>query len=427
VNRRSFLHKSLGIGAVAQFQLPLAHGADYSGKLFAFVQADGGWDPTSFCDPKSNVPGERPINHWAETAEIHQAGNIAYAPFASNQAFFEKYYKRMLVVNGVDAQTNSHSVGIVHNWSGRIFDGYPTTTALLAAHSGANLSMPYVSFGGFSYAAGLAVYTRLDLPESIRSVLAPETPLGGASGPYVKDKDWQALQAFRASRSTRIASAPNLLPKSARNRDLYAASITPESTRGLRRFASMLPSPDQLREPEQSGSLWSTLKRQCQLTVLAFKAGVAVSADLFLGGFDTHVENDTSQSWLLANLTESIDFLWEYAEIHGIADRLVVVVGSDFGRTNFYNDQEGKDHWPIGSFIIMEKNQRWTNRVVGKTDPLHFAYDMNLATLVPDATHGKRIHPRHIHKALRRYLGVEHSDGSRKFPFHNTEDLALFG
>ena len=427
MNRRSFLHKSLGIGALSRFQLPLAHGADYSGKLFAFVQADGGWDPTSFCDPKSNVRGERVINHWAETAEIRQAGNIAYAPFASNQAFFEKYYDRMLVVNGVDAQTNSHSVGIVHNWSGRIFDGYPTTTALLAAHNGANLSMPYVSFGGFSYSAGLAVYTRLDHPETIRSVLAPEMPFEGDSRPYVSNEDWKALQAFRASRATRIASAPNLLPKAARNRDLYAASITPESTRDLRRFAAMLPAADQLQGPEQFGSLWSTLKRQCQLAVLAFKAGIAVSADLFLGGFDTHEENDPSQNWLLANLTESIDLLWDYAEIHGIADRLVVVMGSDFGRTNFYNDQEGKDHWPIGSFIVMEKNQRWTNRVVGKTDPLHFAYDMDLATLEPDSANGKRIHPRHIHKALRRYLGVEHSEGSQKFPFHNTEDLALFG
>ena len=426
MNRRSFVQKTLGIGALARFQLPLAHGADYSGKLFAFVQADGGWDPTSFCDPKSNTAGERVINRWAESAEIQQAGNIRYAPFALNQAFFEKYHKRMLVVNGVDAQTNSHSVGIVHNWSGRIFDGYPTTTALLAAHNGANLSMPYVSFGGFSYAAGLAVYTRLDHPESIRGVLAPEMPLGGGSKPYVDVEDWQALQAFRASRATRIASAPNLLPRAARNRDLYAESITQESTHGLRRFASMIPPADQLQGSERFGNLWSTLKRQCQLTVLAFKAGIAVSADLFLGGFDTHVENDPNQNWLLGNLTESIDFLWNYAEFHGIADRLVVVMGSDFGRTNYYNDEEGKDHWPIGSFIIMEKNQRWTNRVVGETDPMHFAYDMNLSTLERDDTHGQRIHPRHVHKALRRYLGVEHSDGSRKFPFHNTEDLALF-
>ena len=42
-------------------------------------------------------------------------GDLFYAPFAGNVAFFEKYYQRMLVVNGVDAQTNSHTVGIVHN------------------------------------------------------------------------------------------------------------------------------------------------------------------------------------------------------------------------------------------------------------------------------------------------------------------------
>ena len=58
-----------------------------------------------------------------------------------------------------------------------------------------------------------------------------------------------------------------------------------------------------------------------------------------------------------------MDYLWDYAETHGVADRMVVVIGSDFGRTNFYNSQDGKDHWPIGSYIVMEKNQPWTNRV----------------------------------------------------------------
>ena len=50
----------------------------------------------------------------------------------------------------------------------------------------------------------------------------------------------------------------------------------------------------------------------------------------------------------------SIDYLWDYAERHGVANRMVVVIGSDFGRTNFYNSAEGKDHWPIGSYIVME-------------------------------------------------------------------------
>ena len=101
MKRRMFLKgtAALAASAIAGFRLPVSRAADYSGRLCVFVQADGGWDPTSFCDPKSNTPGERVINHWAERDEIRQAGNIPYAPFAGNEAFFEKYYRRMLVIS----------------------------------------------------------------------------------------------------------------------------------------------------------------------------------------------------------------------------------------------------------------------------------------------------------------------------------------
>ena len=49
---------TVGSAAVG-FRLPLGYAQDYLGKLFVFVQADGGWDPTSFCDPKANTPDER--------------------------------------------------------------------------------------------------------------------------------------------------------------------------------------------------------------------------------------------------------------------------------------------------------------------------------------------------------------------------------
>ena len=186
MNRREFIRGALACGAASRFQLPLAHGAGYHGKLFVFIQADGGWDPTSFCDPKTNVPGEAVINHWARGNEVRQAGNLRYAPFASNAAFFEKYHDRMLVINGVDAQTNSHAAGIVHNWSGQLAEGYPTTTAILAAHNGGGMSMPYLSFGGFSNPAGLAVYTRLDDATVVRSIAAPDLPAGPATAPFIK-------------------------------------------------------------------------------------------------------------------------------------------------------------------------------------------------------------------------------------------------
>ena len=427
MNRRTFV-KGLVAGAVTGFQVPFANGADYDGKLFVFVQAKGGWDPTSFCDPKANTPGEKVINHWAETGEIRQAGNLFYGDFANNEKFFDKYHDRMLVINGVDAQTNSHTTGVVHNWSGRSSEGYPSLTALLAAHHGPALSLAYLSFGGFAVTAGLTPFTRLHGADLIRNIATPELPESRDDGKYFFPGNWETISKFRDANIARLAAAPQLLPRAARNRRLYRAAISREATEGLKAYGALIPPEDELEPGEEGprGTFGSGLRRQAQLAVLAFKARVAVSADLHLDGFDTHAQHDPIHEWLLANLTDSVDYLWEYAETHGVADRLVVVMGSDFGRTNHYNVDEGKDHWPIGSVVVMEKNQPWTNRVIGETDALHFAHKINPKTLQRDDANGTIIHPKHVHKALRRYLGVENSLGAQRFPFHNTDDFAFF-
>ena len=427
MRRRNFVKGMLAAGAAAGFRVPLANAADYFGKLFVFVQAVGGWDPTSFCDPKTNVSGERKINHWADNEEVREAGNIRYAPYANNQAFFDKYYQRMLVINGVDAQTNAHEAGIVHNWSGRISEGYPTISALLAAHNGPELAMPYVSFGGYSNTAGIGAYTRLNNPNVVRMIARPHLNSGDPhNAPFVNSLDWDTVTRKRDARLARLAAAPNLMPRDSRNRALYAAAVFKEARAGLTAFADLVPREDALVGSENNGVHESSLKRQAQMTVLAFEAGVAVSADLYLNGFDTHDDHDEEHGWLLGNLTDSVDYLWDYAEERGVADRMVVVMGSDFGRTNHYNSDNGKDHWPYGSFIVMEKNQFWTNRVVGETDELHFAKPINSSTLERDDSNGTHIYPRHIHKALRKYMGIENSEASLKFPFNNSEDLPLF-
>ena len=419
MKRRTMLLGLLaGAGAAASgFRLPLVHAADYRGKLFVFVQANGGWDPTSFCDPKTNTPGEPMINHWAERNDIRQAGNITYAPFARNAAFFEKYHRRMLVINGVDAQTNAHSVGITHNWSGRNAEGYPTMTALLAAHYAPDLLAPYLSFGGFSATSGIARFTRINDAHRLNELAYPARHWFG-------EAEWTVVQSYRAQTAERLAAAPDLLPGDVLHRSFYRSAF---ATEGLKTYANAIPPGNEIEQPETGvNMLGSTLRSQAQLTVLAFKTGVAVSADLYLGGFDTHSDHDLEHEWLLGNLTDSVDYLWEYAEEHGVADRMVVVIGSDFGRTNFYNSQSGKDHWPIGSYVIMEKNQSWTGRAVGETDALHFAKRIDPRTLRRDDRNGTIIYPKHVHKALRRYLGIERSPGALRFPFNNTEDFAFF-
>ena len=426
MRRRALLQGLLaaGAGLGAGFRLPLVHAADYRGKLFVFVQADGGWDPTSFCDPKDNTPGEPVINHWAERDQVRQAGRIPYAPFARNQRFFEKYHRRMLVINGVDAQTNSHTVGIVHNWSGRNSEGYPTTTALLAAHHAPDQVIAYLNFGGYGETASLARSTRIDDVGLLRRVATPRVGMEE----LFEDADWAALRAARAATDRRLASAPSLLPGDERHRAFHRSAF---ATEGLKVYADALPPESEIeaQQEHRSGGVnfRSTLRRQAQLTVLAFRTGVAVSADLWLGGFDTHANHDPDHEWLLGNLADSVDYLWDYAEAHGVANRMVVVIGSDFGRTNFYNSSAGKDHWPIGSFVVMEKNQRWTGRAVGETDGLHFAQRISPRTLRRDDRNGTIIYPKHVHKALRRYLGIANTPGAQRFPFNNTEDFAFFG
>ena len=422
MKRREMLKTLIAAGAAASgFRLPLVHAADYRGKLFVFVQADGAWDPTSFCDPKANTPGEPVINHWAERDEVRQAGNIPYAPFARNAAFFEKYHRRMLVINGVDAQTNSHTVGVVHNWSGRNAEGYPTTTALLAAHYAPALPVPYLSFGGFSATAGITRFTRIDNARLLHSVANPATEM-------FTEASWEAIESYQKATAMRLASSPGLLPGDVHHRAFYRSAF---ATEGLKAYADAVPPENELQQEETySGPVRayiSTLRRQAQLTVLAFKTGVAVAADLWLGGFDTHTYHDPDHEWLLGNLTDSVDYLWEYAEEHGVADRMVMVIGSDFGRTNFYNSVDGKDHWPIGSFIVMEKDQPWTGRAIGETDELHFTQRINPRTLRRDDRNGTIIYPKHLHKALRRYLGIANAPGAQRFPFNNTEDFAFFG
>ena len=53
--------------------------------------------------------------------------------------------------------------------------------------------------------------------------------------------------------------------------------------------------------------------------------------------------------------------------------------------------------------------------------------DQPACTLERDDTNGTIIYPKHVHKALRRYLGIEESPGAQRFPFNSTEDFAFFG
>lgn len=406
MKRRNFLNgvAAATVGSMAGFRLPIALAANYGGKFLVSIQANGGWDPTCFCDPKINTPGEPIINHWAETGEVRTAGNVSYAPFADNEAFFEKYHDRMLVINGVDAQTNAHDIGTVHTWTGRSTESFPTLSAVHAAHHAPDAQLACISFQAYTKGGGLLSVTDLNNVAGRQLATLINPSLG-----YLPDEDWANIRRVQAETAARLKAVEDLMPAERRNLSVYEAAFAAEGLREFMESVRALPP----NSPKHTA-------------IAAFKTGVSVSADFVYAGFDTHSDNDERQSRLLANLTAEVNGLWELAEESGIADRLVVVIGSEFGRTNHYNSNDGKDHWPISSIVVMEKNQLWSDRVVAATDELHFAHPVNPKTLRRDGGDGLIMYPKHVHQALRRYLDLGASRGARLYPFRDVEEFAFF-
>ncbi len=72
-------------------------------------------------------------NYAAAGTPAGVAGNIRFAPMGNNASFFTRYSRQMLVINGVNSETNSHEDGTRAHATGRLDMGYPNMAELFAA------------------------------------------------------------------------------------------------------------------------------------------------------------------------------------------------------------------------------------------------------------------------------------------------------
>ena len=194
-------------------------------------------------------------------------------------------------------------------------------------------------------------------------------------------------------------------------------------------LSDILPAPNELQGLElfQMGEyqVRDDLKAQMQGALLVFKSGLDQRLTLhFTASILMKTMTFATRNYSF-RVADAIGFFWDYAEELGIAERIMLVIGSDFGRTNFYNDGNGKDHWPVGSYIIMEKNAPWGNRVVGVTDDLHFAQRIDPTTL-KESRDGVLITPAHVHQAVQEYLGLDQYARDIGLSLPGVESLPLF-
>ncbi|MEW5848678.1 MAG: DUF1501 domain-containing protein [Myxococcota bacterium] len=422
MDRRDFLKAAAaaGLAVVAPFATRKLRAEPYTGTFWILVNASGGWDPTGFCDPKGaqSADEQNPMNRNYLAADIRTAGGgsspIRYAPIGGNEAFFEKYYQRLLVINGVDTATNGHDSGSRFTWSGKLIEGFPSFGALVASAAARDKPMSFISNGGYDVTSGLVAPTRSSNPSVYTRIAYPNrVDPNNAESLYHSQLTMERILATRAARQTALAGAQNLPRYKNAINTLYTANL---GQNDVARLTEYLPNPlDNTQNP---------LRRQAQLALAAYKAGLSVSANLNIGGFDTHGNHDDTHTPRVQAMLEGVDFIMTEAERQGVADKVVVVMGSDFGRTPRYNSTNGKDHWSITSMMMMGPGIVG-NRVIGATDGDHRPLTVNPTTLQQDPN-GVRVTPEHVHLALRKLAGVQESEAAKAFPLGGQE-LPLLG
>lgn len=411
MDRREFLRLCgmAGLAVTAPFLPSPARAQDegYEGVLYLVVHAGGGWDPTSFCDPKGTPDPDapNPMNHYLrdDIRSPNGPSPIRWAPFAENDEFFERHYEKMLVFNGIDTSTNSHAVGPRHIHSGVLTEGHPAFAALVAAHHRRASPMAFITNGGYDITRGVVSRTRVGNVNAIRRIANPDLlDINNEVAYHTPDTRERILEAQR-QRLDRLKAKQNL-PKLDRAMGEVVLSRDPGES-SLRALTELLP---------DLGTLDTSLGRQGALAIAAWRAGICVSANLSTGGFDTHGNHDVTHANALTNLTRGINEVWQLAEDQGVADRVMMVVGSDFGRTPGYNEGNGKDHWSITSMLMMGHGIEG-NRVIGLSDDTHRPIEVNADTLEP-MEGGVILRPVHIQNALRDLTGIAGTDLARTYP-----------
>ncbi|XXX71776.1 DUF1501 domain-containing protein [Sorangium sp. So ce134] len=424
MERRDFLKLAsmagLGVVAAGSLSRDAAAADPYMGPLWINIHASGGWDPTSLCDPKGAASVEEQetrdaMNRSYLRDEIGTAGNLKYAPVGGNAEFFKKHYSRLLVVNGIDTATNSHDAGVRNTWSGTLREGKPGFAALVAGVHGGALPMGFISNGGYDTTANLVAVTRVPDTGLLQRLAYPNR---------IDPSNNDNLEQYHTDATmTRILEA-----RQARHAAKLEQQRLPHVKQAMSTLFTSRVGQNELKQliqflPEEFER--ASLRRQAQVALAAYRAGICVSANLTIGGFDTHGNHDDNHIPHLTEICDGVDFLLTAAEEQGIADRIVIVVGSDFGRTPGYNEGNGKDHWNITSMMMVGAGITG-NRVIGATDDRHNPLEVDPVTLQPKEG-GVRIKPGHIHKALRRLAGIADDPLAQRFPLSEEEDLPIFG
>ncbi|HZK81123.1 MAG TPA: hypothetical protein VFC46_08655, partial [Humisphaera sp.] len=292
-------------GATSLIGAPVKEEPPYDGPFYIVLNASGGWDTTYLMDPK----GFDGINRLYQSGDILSKGQHKFAPTAkqikagmSNEDFYNEFGDELLVMNGLDYSVNNHSPGARYMATGKLDSmAYPTFAALVAACKGPTCPLSFLTFGNYSATGNIVAMSRVPYLPSLQGIANADAVDGNARSPYHDDFAQARIeQALRAENESQ-AAMPRLPRQERAESMLYAAQV---NSKALQRVTPYIPA----SIPKER------LSQQVEIALASFKAGVCVSANLNIGQFDSHANNDVDQMKLIPEFLAGIAYLLHRAE-----------------------------------------------------------------------------------------------------------------
>ncbi|MGF1464509.1 MAG: DUF1501 domain-containing protein [Sandaracinaceae bacterium] len=416
ISRRDILRGGAAAAATAAFGgtlgKVLADSPTRSADRLIIVFARGGWDTTLSIDPKPEVPTiDTPDGAVRRFADLPI---WSHPTRPSVDAFFERWAERTAVVHGIEVRSFVHLDCEKRMLTGTPSDTAPDLGALAADCLGRDRPIPYLVLGGVARSGPLeALVGRVGATNQVLSLVDPRMAYPDVTGTpeLTLTSGEQALVArFAAANDARLRATRGMRASNARRiEEFIGSSSRAEDLSAFVRQAGL-----------GDRQLVVDPRVQLGLGVQALASELSQAVLVEVGGFDSHQNNHAVQTIRQEQLFSALTGLMTDLEEAGLQDDTTVAVMSEMGRTPLLNGQDGKDHWPTASAMLIGARVRG-GRAYGATDDLFQGEALDLATGEIDGPDAKRIQTGNLIAGVLELVGV---DPSELFP--GVEPLRAF-
>ena len=256
----------------------------YDGTFWLTIHASGGWDPTMICDPKgrANETEVAPVNTYFtdEILELETSWSLQSRAWKTSMKSSKTscWLSTVSMFKPMDTNKAPEPHGAVTPIQ---IDPLFLLWLRLATNQP---SLAFISNGGYDTTAGLVPVTRLPNANTIAELAYPDRrDPTNPEALFLPESVQEKIHAARQARLERIQGETHL-PRTLNS--MQVLEMVQSDNSELQSLVAAMP--NELSD--------SDLERQIQVALYCFSAGVSVSANVSIGGFDTHNNHDVNQT-----------------------------------------------------------------------------------------------------------------------------------